>query len=105
MRGAPRKATQLVYEAPNSDQGEIDMAAKIVADNQVSVISISWGGCEPDTTQSSMTAVDNSFKQAAAQGISVYSASGRATRLARLHPLHQRRHRQVGGLPRLRTST
>ena len=76
VRGVAPKATQLVYEAPNSDQGEIDMAAKIVADNQVSVISISWGSCEPDTTQSSMTAVDNSFKQAAAQGISIYSASG-----------------------------
>lgn len=76
VRGVAPKATQLVYEAPNSDQGEIDMAAKIVADNQVSVISISWGSCEPDTTASSMTAVDNSFKQAAAQGISIYSASG-----------------------------
>ncbi|MFF7637214.1 protease pro-enzyme activation domain-containing protein [Kitasatospora sp. NPDC008050] len=76
VRGVAPKATQLVYEAPNSDQGEIDMAAKIVADDQVSVISISWGGCEPDTTQSSMTAVDTSFKQAAAEGISVYSASG-----------------------------
>ncbi|MCX4747722.1 protease pro-enzyme activation domain-containing protein [Kitasatospora sp. NBC_01287] len=76
ISGVAPKATQLVYEAPNSDQGEIDMAAKIVADDQVSVISISWGGCEPDTTQSSMTAVDTSFKQAAAEGISVYSASG-----------------------------
>ncbi|MDH6119613.1 subtilase family serine protease [Kitasatospora sp. GAS204A] len=76
VRGVAPKATQLVYEAPNSDQGEIDMAAKIVADDQVSVISISWGGCEPDTTQSSMTAVDTSFKQAAAEGISVFSASG-----------------------------
>ncbi|GAA4858339.1 protease pro-enzyme activation domain-containing protein [Kitasatospora terrestris] len=76
VRGVAPKATQLVYEAPNSDQGEIDMAAKIVADNRVSVISISWGSCEPDTTASSMTAVNNSFKQAAAQGISVFSASG-----------------------------
>ncbi len=76
VRGVAPKATQLVYEAPNSDQGEIDMAAKIVADNRVSVISISWGSCEPDTTASSMTAVDNSFKQAAAQGISIFSASG-----------------------------
>ncbi|MFJ2779409.1 protease pro-enzyme activation domain-containing protein [Kitasatospora sp. NPDC087315] len=76
VRGVAPKATQLVYEAPNSDQGEIDMAAKIVSDNKVSVISISWGSCEPDTTASSMTAVDNSFKQAAAQGISVFSASG-----------------------------
>ncbi|GAA2823305.1 hypothetical protein GCM10010441_54740 [Kitasatospora paracochleata] len=76
VRGVAPKATQLIYEAPNSDQGEIDMAAKIVADNRVSVISISWGSCEPDTTASSMTAVNNSFKQAAAQGISIFSASG-----------------------------
>ncbi|MFJ5922769.1 protease pro-enzyme activation domain-containing protein [Kitasatospora sp. NPDC092948] len=76
VRGVAPKATQLVYEAPNTDQGEIDMAAKIVADNRVSVISISWGSCEPDTTASSMTAVNNSFKQAAAQGISIFSASG-----------------------------
>ncbi|WP_237554668.1 MULTISPECIES: protease pro-enzyme activation domain-containing protein [unclassified Streptomyces] len=76
VRGVAPKATQLVYEAPNSDQGEIDMAAKIVSDNRASVISISWGGCERDTTSSVRTAVDNSFRQAAAQGISIYSASG-----------------------------
>ncbi|MEW1912737.1 protease pro-enzyme activation domain-containing protein [Kitasatospora sp. NPDC085895] len=76
VRGVAPKATQLVYEAPNSDQGEIDMAAQIVSENRVSVISISWGSCEPDTTASSMTAVNNSFKQAAAQGISIFSASG-----------------------------
>ncbi|MDH6127605.1 protease pro-enzyme activation domain-containing protein [Kitasatospora sp. GP82] len=76
VRGVAPKATQLVYEAPNSDQGEIDMAAQIVSENKVSAISISWGSCEPDTTASSMTAVDNSFKQAAAQGISIFSASG-----------------------------
>ncbi|GAA2745931.1 protease pro-enzyme activation domain-containing protein [Kitasatospora cinereorecta] len=76
VRGVAPKATQLVYEAPNSDQGEIDMAAQIVSDNRVSVVSISWGSCEPDTTASSMTAVNNSFKQAAAQGISIFSASG-----------------------------
>ncbi|MGK4580188.1 S53 family peptidase [Kitasatospora sp. HPMI-4] len=76
VRGVAPQAQQLIYEAPNSDQGEIDMAAQIVSENKVSVISISWGSCEPDTTASSMTAVDNSFKQAAAQGISVFSASG-----------------------------
>ncbi|MET8543751.1 protease pro-enzyme activation domain-containing protein [Kitasatospora sp. NPDC004799] len=76
VRGVAPKATQLVYEAPNSDQGEIDMANKIVTDNRASVISISWGSCEPDTTAASMTAVDNAFKQAAAQGISIFSASG-----------------------------
>ncbi|MFJ2582016.1 protease pro-enzyme activation domain-containing protein [Kitasatospora aureofaciens] len=76
VRGVAPNAQQLIYEAPNSDQGEVDMAARIVADNKASVISISWGSCEPDTTASIMTAVDNSFKQAAAQGISIFSASG-----------------------------
>ncbi|GAA2248941.1 MULTISPECIES: S53 family peptidase [Kitasatospora] len=76
VRGVAPKAQQLIYEAPNSDRGEVDMAAKIVADNKASVISISWGSCEPDTTTSIMTAVNNSFKQAAAQGISIFSASG-----------------------------
>ncbi|MFB7663308.1 protease pro-enzyme activation domain-containing protein [Kitasatospora sp. NPDC056138] len=76
VRGVAPQAQQLVYEAPNSDQGELDMAAQIVSENKVSVISISWGSCEPDTTAASMTAVDNSFKQAAAQGISIFSASG-----------------------------
>ncbi|WP_045303205.1 S53 family peptidase, partial [Saccharothrix sp. ST-888] len=76
VRGVAPKAQQLVYEAPNTDQGELDMAAQIVSENKVSVISISWGSCEPDTTAASMTAVDNSFKQAAAQGISIFSASG-----------------------------
>ncbi|MDH6576744.1 protease pro-enzyme activation domain-containing protein [Kitasatospora sp. MAP5-34] len=76
VRGVAPKAKQLVYEAPNTDAGEIDMAAKIVADNKASVISISWGSCEPDTTAATMTAVSNNLKQAAAQGISVFSASG-----------------------------
>ncbi len=76
VRGVAPKAAQLVYEAQNSDLGEIDMAAQIVTENRASVISISWGSCELDTTPSTMTAVDNSFRQAAAQGISVFSASG-----------------------------
>jgi subtilase family serine protease len=70
------KASTLVYEAPNTDQGEIDMAKAIVTDNKVQVTSISWGSCEPDTTASTMTSTDNQLKQGAAQGISFFSASG-----------------------------
>jgi kumamolisin len=76
VRGVAPKATQLVYEAPNTDQGEIDMANKIVSDGRASIISISWGGCEPDSTSSSITSTNNAFSQAVAQGISIYSASG-----------------------------
>ncbi|GAB2711027.1 protease pro-enzyme activation domain-containing protein [Kitasatospora kifunensis] len=76
LRGVAPKATQLVYEAPNNDLGAIDMATQIVTENRVSVLSISWGSCEADSTPSSMMAEDNSFRQASAQGISIFSASG-----------------------------
>jgi subtilase family serine protease len=76
VRAVAPQATQLVYEAPNSDQGEIDIANAIVTADKVSVISISWGSCEQDTTPSVMTAVNNTFEQAAAEGISIYSAAG-----------------------------
>ncbi|HEX3592998.1 MAG TPA: protease pro-enzyme activation domain-containing protein [Pseudonocardiaceae bacterium] len=76
VRGVAPKAAQLIYEAPNSDQGQIDMANLIVTQDRVSVISISWGGCEQDSTASTMTSTDNAFQQAIAEGISVYSASG-----------------------------
>lgn len=76
VRGVAPKAAQLIYEAPNSDQGEIDVTARIVADNRAQVISMSWGSCEPDTTPALMTAVDDLLRQAAAQGISVFAASG-----------------------------
>ncbi|MFC0438971.1 protease pro-enzyme activation domain-containing protein [Kutzneria buriramensis] len=69
-------ASTYVYEAPNSDQGEIDMANQIASDNKVSVVSISWGSCEPDTTQSAITSTSNAIKQATAEGISFFSASG-----------------------------
>ncbi|HEX3792518.1 MAG TPA: protease pro-enzyme activation domain-containing protein [Pseudonocardiaceae bacterium] len=76
VRGVAPKATQLVYEAPNSDQGQIDMANQIVSQDRVSVISISWGGCEQDSTSSSITSTNNAFSQAVAEGMSIYSASG-----------------------------
>ncbi|WP_249227428.1 protease pro-enzyme activation domain-containing protein [Kutzneria sp. CA-103260] len=72
---APKAAT-LVYEAPNTDAGELDMANQIVKENKAQVVSISWGECEQDSTPSTMTSVDNAFKQGAAQGQSFFAASG-----------------------------
>ncbi|MFI9384326.1 protease pro-enzyme activation domain-containing protein [Kutzneria sp. NPDC052558] len=72
---APKAAT-LVYEAPNTDAGELDMANQIVKENKAQVVSISWGLCEQDSTSSTMTSVDNAFKQGAAQGQSFFAASG-----------------------------
>ncbi|HEX5403633.1 MAG TPA: putative Ig domain-containing protein [Pseudonocardiaceae bacterium] len=42
----------------------------------MSVISISWGGCEQDSTPSAMTSTDNALSQGVAEGISIYSAAG-----------------------------
>jgi len=64
-----------VYEAPNSDAGEQDMYAAMVSAD-VPVISSSWGASELDRTSANISAVDTVLKQAAAQGQSVYAASG-----------------------------
>ncbi|GAA2253424.1 MULTISPECIES: S53 family peptidase [Kitasatospora] len=71
---APGAAVK-VYEAPNSDAGEVALYSKLVSDN-VPVISISWGIYEAGETASNRVAVDTDFKEAAAQGQSVYAASG-----------------------------
>jgi subtilase family serine protease len=69
-------ASTLVYEAPNSDKGQVDMANQIVSDDKVSVTSISWGQCEASSSQSTITSTDNALEQGAAEGISFYAASG-----------------------------
>jgi kumamolisin len=64
-----------VYEAPNTDAGEQDMYAAMVSAD-VPVISSSWGASELDRTAANLTGVDTVLQQAAAQGQSVYAASG-----------------------------
>ncbi|HJP80687.1 MAG TPA: protease pro-enzyme activation domain-containing protein [Pseudonocardiaceae bacterium] len=76
VRGVAPKAAQLVYEAPNSNQGQIDMANAIVSQDRVQVISISWGGCEAEQGTSEMTSTDNALSQAVSEGMTIYSASG-----------------------------
>jgi len=62
-----------VYEAPNSDAGEVALYAALVSAD-VSVISSSWG--EPETEEDNLSSDDADFEEAAAQGQSVYAASG-----------------------------
>jgi kumamolisin len=76
VQAMAKAAKTLVYEAPNSDQGEIDLAAQIASENRVSVTSISWGLCETQSSAASITGTDNGFKQGVAEGITFYSASG-----------------------------
>lgn len=65
-----------VYEAPNSDQGQIDMAAQIASDDQVAVTSISWGECETDSATATIDSTHSALEQGVAEGISFYSAAG-----------------------------
>jgi subtilase family serine protease len=76
VRGLAPSATQLVYEAPNTSTGGIDMADKIVSDGKATVVSISWGQCEQDSTASYLTGIDDALSQAVAQGVSIYAATG-----------------------------
>jgi kumamolisin len=76
-------AKQIVYEAPepgNDDnafeQEEIDEANQIVSDDKASIVSMSWGLCEPQRDASLMQSADNAFAQGAAEGIGWFAASG-----------------------------
>ena len=69
-----------VYES-EADLGSVaQMFSQIVSDNHAQVISISLGACEagldPSQARSFYASIDNSFRQAAAQGMSVLVASG-----------------------------
>jgi kumamolisin len=67
-----------VYFAPNTDRGFIDAVTTAAHDaqNQPSVMSISWGAPEVGWTQASLRAMDQAFQAAAAMGVTVYCAAG-----------------------------
>lgn len=70
------KATQVVYEGPNTTQGVNDTYNKIVTDNKAQVTTISWGECETASGAAELQTLDTIFKQGAAQGIAMFAASG-----------------------------
>ncbi len=69
-------AHQTIYEGPNSTQGLNDTYNRIVTDNKAQIISTSWGLCESSTGSAELKTLDTIFKEAAAQGISLYAAAG-----------------------------
>jgi subtilase family serine protease len=69
-------ANQLIYEGPNTTQGLNDTYSRIVTDDQAHVLSTSWGLCESSTGSAELQTLDTIFKQAAAQGISIFAAAG-----------------------------
>ncbi len=68
-----------VYEAPNNTFGSIDEYAQIVNDDVDKIVTTSWGLCEQAVQQGSpgiQEAENLIFQQAAAQGQTIFSASG-----------------------------
>jgi kumamolisin len=69
------KAAITVFEGPNSDAGEVDTYQAIV-NSGITVTSSSWGEAETERTSANIQAVDHVFQQGAAEGESVFAASG-----------------------------
>jgi kumamolisin len=70
-------AAQLVYFAPNTDQGFLDaVTAAVHADPTPVAVSISWGGPESSWTAQAMTALDEAIADGAALGVTVTVAAG-----------------------------
>lgn len=76
--GAAPGARITVYFAPNTSQGFVDAITQAVhdADNNPSVISISWGSAESGWSGQAIAAMNAAFQDAATLGITVLAASG-----------------------------
>jgi kumamolisin len=70
-------AAQIVYFAPNTDQGFVDaVSSAIHASPTPTAVSISWGESEDSWTAQARTALDQAIQDAAALGVTVSAAAG-----------------------------
>jgi kumamolisin len=70
-------ASQVVYFAPNTDQGFLDAISEAVHAAPTPIaVSISWGQSEDQWSAQSRTAMDQAFADAAALGVTVTVAAG-----------------------------
>lgn len=76
IRGIAPMARIINYEGPNNAQGFVPIIARIVADDAVDIVSISWGTCENLANPFSIGANEAEFAAAMAAGISIFVASG-----------------------------
>lgn len=73
---APGAAKIIVYEAPNDSAGSIACFNRIASENRAKAVSTSWGLPEGQTTDSERAAENAAFQQMAAQGQTIFDASG-----------------------------
>jgi kumamolisin len=80
LSAAPHLAALDVYEGPKpgvlTDAQYLDVWSRIITDASASIISTSWGACEANVPQADFQAENNLFAIAAAQGQTIFAASG-----------------------------
>ena len=76
MALAPGASQIVVYEGPNSNTGVVDTYNRIATDNLASQISTSWGLSEGQSSRTVINSENAIFQQMAAQGQSIFAASG-----------------------------
>ena len=75
--GVAPGAAQVVYFAPNTDQGFVDAVTTAVhAAPTPAVVSISWGQSEDSWTAQARTSLDQAMADAAALGVTITVAAG-----------------------------
>ncbi|NDG88246.1 MAG: hypothetical protein EBY15_09940, partial [Gammaproteobacteria bacterium] len=78
MASAPGISRILAYEGPNTNAGILAIFSRIANDNRAKTVSTSWGLSEMDSTTSFMKSENQIFMQMAAQGQTLFAASGDA---------------------------
>ncbi len=76
MIGLAPQARIEVFEGPNTGSGPYDTMSDIISQHLAQVVTTSWGQCEQLEGQQSATSENTLFQEAAAQGMTVVSASG-----------------------------
>jgi subtilase family serine protease len=75
---APDVAHLIVYNAPNDETGQTELAeyTKIANDDSAASVSSSWGECESEEGAAMAKAEDIVFEQMATQGQSMFASAG-----------------------------
>ena len=74
--GLAPQARVVVYEGPNSGNGPYDTMTAIISQRAAQVVTSSWGQCEALESFGQASAENTLFQEAAAQGMTIVSASG-----------------------------
>ncbi len=69
-------ANVIAYIAPNTNNGFVDLFNTVVSQGKAQVMSTSWGLAEQFETQGYATLLNQAFEQGAAEGMSLFAASG-----------------------------